>query len=211
MGKVIWKPGTMLYPVPVALVTSHYRGSDNVFTVSWIGTVCTEPPMLSISIRPERHSYGMIKSSREFVVNLPGSDMAKEVDFCGVKSGAEVDKFKELGLIKKKASKVKAPLIVQCPLSIECRVEQMIELGSHHMFIAKVLAVHAEEALIDTKGKFHLETARLLCYNHGHYCSVSKPMGKFGFSVQKGKRAATGKYKKDKIVEKSRSGGNRQR
>lgn len=185
MAKQLWKPGTMLYPVPAVLVTSRHSGRDNVLTVSWAGTICTEPPMLSISIRPERFSYAMIKASREFVVNVPTADMAREVDFCGIQSGAEADKFKALGLIKTKARVVKAPVIAQCPLAIECRVEEILELGSHHLFISRVVAVLADEALIDKKGKFHLETAGLLCYNHGHYCRASKPIGSFGFSVRR--------------------------
>lgn len=193
MGKLVWKPGTMLYPVPAVLVTSRYNGKDNVFTVSWAGTICTEPPMLSISVRPERLSYRMIKSSGEFVVNVPSSDMAFAVDFCGVKSGAEVDKFKEMKFNKRKASVVKAPVIAECPLAIECKVEKVIELGSHHMFIARVVAVLADESLIDKRNRFRLEDARLLCYNHGHYCAASKPIGKFGFSVRKGKRPSVNK------------------
>lgn len=193
MGKQVWKPGTMLYPVPAVLVTSRYGGRDNVLTVSWTGTICTEPPMLYISLRPERHSYAMIKASKEFVVNVPTVDMAREVDFCGVKSGAEVDKFKAMGFNKRKASVVKAPVILECPLAIECRVENIVELGSHHMIVARVVAVLAEESLIDKRGRFQLEEARLLCYNHGHYCAASKPVGKFGFSVRKGKRPAVSK------------------
>lgn len=187
MAKQKWKPGTMLYPVPAVLVTSRHGGRDNVLTISWAGTICTEPPMLSVSIRPERYSYAMIKSSGEFVVNVPTADMAREVDFCGVKSGAKVDKFKALGLIKSKARIVKAPVIVQCPLAIECTVEEIIELGSHHLFISRVVAVLADEALMDKKGRFHLERAGLLCYNHGHYCRASKPIAKFGFSVRRKK------------------------
>ncbi len=175
----------MLYPVPAVLVTCRHGGRDNVLTVSWAGTICSDPPMLSISIRPERFSFNMIKSSREFVVNVPTADMAREVDFCGVKSGAEVDKFKALGLIRTKARVVRAPVIAQCPLAIECKVEEIIELGSHHLFISRVLGVLADESLMDNKGRFHLEGAGLLCYNHGHYCRTSRPIAKFGFSVRR--------------------------
>lgn len=185
MSKVVWKPGTMLYPVPAVLVSSHDGGADNVLTVSWAGTVCTEPAMLSISLRPERHSYGLIRRSGEFVVNLPTADMARAVDFCGVKSGAHTDKFAAAGLSRRPARYVGAPLIVECPVCIECRVRDIIPLGSHHLFLSEVLAVHAEESLIDSKGTFHLERAGLLCYNHGHYCAVAKPLGGFGFSVRK--------------------------
>jgi len=196
MGKVKWKPGTMLYPVPAVLVTSRHGGKDNVLTVSWTGTICTEPPLLYISIRPERHSYQMIKASKEFVVNVPTADMAHAVDFCGVKSGADVDKFRAANLSKRKASTVKAPVIAECPLAIECRVEEILDLGSHHMFIASVVAVLADETLIDKRNRFKLEEARLLCYNHGHYCATSKPVGKFGFSVRKGKRPPVVKKKR---------------
>jgi len=185
MSKVVWKPGTMLYPVPAVLVSSHDGGTDNVLTVSWAGTVCTEPAMLSISLRPERHSYGLIRRSGEFVVNLPTADMARAVDFCGVKSGAETDKFAAARLSRRPARYVGAPLIAECPVCIECRVKDVVPLGSHHLFLSEVLAVHAEESLIDSKGKFHLERAGLLCYNHGHYCAVAKSLGGFGFSVRK--------------------------
>ncbi len=190
MGKAVWKPGTMLNPVPAVLVTSRHGGKDNVLTVSWTGTICTEPPLLYISIRPERHSYRMIKASKEFVVNVPTADMAHMVDFCGVTSGADVDKFKAMNFSKRKATKVKAPIIAECPLAIECRVEEILDLGSHHMFIASVVAVLAEESLIDKRNRFKLEEARLLCYIHGHYCSTTKPVGKFGFSIRKGKGTA---------------------
>ena len=188
MSKVVWKPGTMLYPVPAVLVSSHYRGEENVLTVSWAGTVCTEPAMLSVSLRPERHSYRLIRESGEFVVNLPVAALARAVDLCGVKSGAHTDKFAAAKLSRKPARHVAAPLIAECPVSIECRVKEIVPLGSHHLFLAEVLAVHAEESLIDSKGKFHLEKAGLLCFNHGHYCAVTKPIGAFGFSVRK-KRA----------------------
>ncbi|MFH0974767.1 MAG: flavin reductase family protein [Spirochaetota bacterium] len=185
MSKVVWKPGTMLYPVPAVLVTSAYDNITNVLTVSWAGTVCTDPPMLSISLRPERFSYDLVKKSGEFVVNLPGQDIAFAVDFCGVKSGRDVDKFAELGLHTERASAVQAPIIKECPVAIEARVKSVTELGSHHMFLAEVVAVNAERRLIDKNGKLHLEKAGLLCYNHGYYCAVSNSIGKFGFSVQK--------------------------
>ncbi len=180
----------MLYPVPAVLVTSRFEGKDNIITVSWAGTVCTEPPMLSISLRPERLSYTMIRGSGEFVVNLPVEKIARAVDFCGVKSGRDTDKFAAGRLTKARAHKVAAPLIAECPVSIECRVSRVIELGSHHMFIADVLAVNVEERLIDKRGRLRLEDARLLCYSHGQYFSVYRPLEKFGFSVRRKKRAA---------------------
>jgi flavin reductase (DIM6/NTAB) family NADH-FMN oxidoreductase RutF len=187
MAKTTWKPGTMLYPAPAVLVTSRHGKSENIITVSWAGTVCTAPPMLSISLRPERHSYGIIRDSMEFAVNIPGGGLAFAVDYCGVKSGREVDKFAKLGLGREKARKVGAPLIRECPLAIECRVKSIIELGSHHMFIAEVVAVDVEEGLVDSKGKFRLERAGLLCYSHGQYFALGRPLEKFGFSVRKRK------------------------
>jgi flavin reductase (DIM6/NTAB) family NADH-FMN oxidoreductase RutF len=185
MPKIVWKPGTMLYPVPAVLVTSRFDKAVNVFTVSWAGTVCTDPPMISISVRPERYSYGLIKNSGEFVVNLPGESLAFAVDFCGVKSGKEVDKFKTLKLHTEDASVVKAPVIKECPVAIEARVDSEKKLGSHHMFIARVVAVNVEKSLIDKGSRLRLDKAHLLCYSHGHYCSVSDSLGKFGFSVKK--------------------------
>ncbi len=189
MPKIIWKPGTMLYPVPAVLVTSAYGEAINVFTVSWTGTVCTDPPMLSVSIRPERYSYELIKNSGEFVVNLPGRDLAFAVDYCGVKSGRDVNKFSKLKLHTEAGAVVKAPVIKNCPVAIEAKVEYIKELGSHHMFLAKVVAVDVEQKFIDKKGKLHLENAELLCYNHGYYCKVSSSLGKFGFSVLKKRRS----------------------
>lgn len=188
MAKIMWKPGTMLYPAPAVLVTSKLGKTENILTVSWTGTVCTNPPMVSISLRPERYSYDLIKSSGEFAINVPSDDLCFAVDFCGVKSGREIDKFQALKLIKSRASVINAPIIKNCPLSIECRVKSITDLGSHHLFLAEVVALDVEESLIDKKGKFRLEHTRLLCYNHGHYCATSKPLGKFGFSVQRKKR-----------------------
>jgi flavin reductase (DIM6/NTAB) family NADH-FMN oxidoreductase RutF len=193
MSKITWKPGTMLYPVPAVLVTSHHGKKDNVLTVSWAGTVCTDPPMLSISLRPDRESYTMIRGSGEFAVNLPGEDLALAVDYCGVRSGRDVDKFAELGLRREQGRIVRAPLIAQCPVCIECRVKDIIELGSHHLFLSEVVSVSVEESLIDRKGKFHIENAKLLCYNHGQYYSLSKPLGTFGFSVRRKGRPGAGR------------------
>ncbi|MCX7904275.1 MAG: flavin reductase family protein [Caloramator sp.] len=185
MPKITWKPGTMLYPVPAALITSKYMDKENIITISWIGTICSEPPMLSISVRPERYSYELIKNSGEFVVNIPNRDLAYATDFCGVRSGRDIDKFEFLNLTKEKASVVSASIIKECPLALECKVRQIIELGTHHMFIAQVVAVNVEEKLIDETGKLHLEKAKLLMYNHGKYCVTGEHIGKFGFSVEK--------------------------
>jgi flavin reductase (DIM6/NTAB) family NADH-FMN oxidoreductase RutF len=187
MAKITWKPGTMLYPAPAAMVSCKYGDIDNIITVSWAGTICTNPPMLSISIRPSRYSYELIKNSGEFVVNLPGKDLAKSADFCGVRSGRDVDKFSYLKLTREKASIVDVPMIMEATLSIECKVKNIIELGSHHMFIADVVALNVNEALIDSDNALNLDKAELICYNHGKYCIASKPIGSFGFSVKKNK------------------------
>lgn len=188
MAKVIWKPGTMLYPVPAVMVSCKHKDVENIMTVSWAGTICTNPPMVSISIRPERFSYNLIKNSGEFIINIPNKDLAYAADFCGVKSGRDVDKFEFLKLNKEKGSKVDVSVIKEAPLSIECRVKDIIELGSHHMFIGDVLSVDVEDTLIDKAGKLHLDKAELICYNHGQYYVPSIPLGKFGFSVEKKKK-----------------------
>ncbi len=187
MSKLQWKPGTMLYPVPAVLVTTKYKNIENVITLSWVGTICTNPAMVSISIRPERFSYELIKQSKEFIIHIPTEKLAFAVDYCGVKSGRDIDKFKFLGLHKEKAFKIKSPVIRECPLAIECKVQKIIPLGSHDMFLADVVCLDVESSLIDQKGRFHLEKVKLLCYNHGHYCYTSPPIGKFGFSVKKKK------------------------
>lgn len=185
MPKITWKPGTMLYPLPSVMITSKYGDIENIITVSWVGTICTVPPMVSISIRPERYSYDLIKKSGEFAINIPDKNLINAVDFCGVKSGRDVDKFTSLKLNKEKASKINVPLIKECPISIECRVRDIIELGSHHMFISDVLCVDVEESLLDSYGKLHLENADLVGYNHGQYFTASKHIGRFGFSIEK--------------------------
>lgn len=189
MGKQTWKPGNMLYPLPAVMVSAtDGEGKDNIITVAWAGTICTNPPMLSISIRPERYSYAMIKKTREFVVNLTTEQLAYATDYCGVRSGRDVDKFKEMKLTKEKADFVKAPMIKESPVSIECRVKKIVELGSHHMFVADVLAVHADEAYMDEKQKFNLNKAHPLVYSHGEYYGIGKKIGTFGYSVKKRKR-----------------------
>lgn len=188
MGKVVWKPGTMLYPVPAVMITTRWGEINNIITVSWAGTICTNPPMVSISIRPERYSYELLKQSGEFVINVPGKDLTFATDFCGVRSGRDVNKFDFLKLERDKASIVNAPLIKSAPLALECRVKDVVELGSHHLFIADVVAVDVDEALIDASGKLHLEKADLIAYNHGHYCIMSEIVGSFGFSVKRGVR-----------------------
>jgi len=188
MAKQMWKPGTMLYPVPAVMVSCRSReGVNNIITVAWTGIVCSEPAMLYVSIRPERFSHGIIKDTGSFVVNLPTRDLAYAVDFCGVKSGRDINKFKHLGLTPQKSNLVDAPSIGECPVSLECRVNNIISLGSHDMFIAEILCVDAEEKLLDKSGKLHLNKAGLICYNHGEYRALAKSLGHFGFSVRKKK------------------------
>ena len=196
MAKQQWKPGNMLYPLPVVMVSvMDGEGKDNIITVAWAGTVCTNPPMVSISVRPERYSYHMLKESGEFVINLTTEELCRAADYCGVKSGRDVDKFRELGLKKEEASVVGAPMIGQSPVNIECRVTKVEELGSHHMFLARVEAVHADEAWMDENGRFDLNKALPVAYSHGEYYGLGRKLGTFGFSVRR-KTAASAKGKK---------------
>ena len=191
MSKQSWKPGNMLFPLPVVMVSAADKeGRDDIITVAWAGTVCTNPPMVSISIRPERYSYHMIRETGEFVINLTTEELAFATDYCGVKSGRDVDKFKETGLTREKAEKVKAPMIAEAPVSIECKVKEIRELGSHHMFIAQVAAVHADEKYMDEKNRFDLNRARPIVYSHGEYLGTGKKLGTFGYSVKKAKKQA---------------------
>lgn len=190
MGKVIWKPGTMIYPLPAVMVSCGSSPDEyNIITISWTGTICTEPAMCYISVRPSRHSYDIIKRNGDFVINLTTSSLAFAMDWCGVKSGANHDKFAEMKLTPVPATRVKAPLIKESPVNIECVVKEIKELGSHHMFISEVVAVNADGKLFDGKtGLFRLNDAEPLCYLHGKYYLTGKYIGKFGFSVQKKKK-----------------------
>lgn len=186
MEKELWKPGNMLYPLPVVMVSvTDGEGNDNIITVAWTGTVCSDPPMLSVSVRPERHSYSMLKQTGEFVVNLVTKNLVYATDYCGVKSGREVDKFREMKLTKLPASQVKAPLIGESPVNLECRVTRVIPLGTHDMFLAEIVAVHADREYMDEKGKFHLEQAEPVVYSHGAYLATGEKLGTFGYSVRK--------------------------
>lgn len=186
MGKAIWKPGNMLYPLPVVMVSmADKEGRKNIITIAWAGTVCTNPPMVSISVRPERYSYSILKETKEFVINLTTKDLVYATDYCGVKSGRGADKFKEMNLTALPGSVVKAPLIGESPISLECKVKQILPLGSHDMFLAEVVAVHADEEYMDEKGKFHLEKAEPVVYSHGAYLLTGEELGTFGFSVKK--------------------------
>ena len=173
MGKQLWKPGNMLYPLPVVMVSLADRdGRPNIITLAWVGTVCTNPPMVSISVRPERYSYPILKETGEFVINLTTKELAFATDYCGVKSGRDVDKLK-------------APMIKESPVNIECKVRQILPLGSHDMFLADVVAVHADEKYMDEKHKFHLEQAEPIIYSHGSYFGCGELLGTFGYSVKK--------------------------
>jgi flavin reductase (DIM6/NTAB) family NADH-FMN oxidoreductase RutF len=188
MERQTWKPGNMLYPLPAVLVSVADRnGAQNLFTVAWTGTICSDPPMVSISVRPERYSYHMIEETGEFVINLTTEKLAYATDYCGVKSGRDVDKWKEMKLTKIAGEHVKAAMIEESPVNIECRVTQKLELGSHHMFIAEVMAVHVDEKYLDESGRFHLNDSKPLVYSHGRYHSLGKELGTFGYSVKKRK------------------------
>lgn len=186
MAKQEWKPGNMLYPLPAVMVSVADREENyNIITVAWTGTVCTNPPMLSISVRPERYSYHMIKETGEFVVNLTTERLAYATDYCGVRSGKNVDKFREMKLTPESGTKVKAPLIKESPVNIECKVKEVLELGSHHMFLAEVVAVHVDESYMNEKNKFELSKAKPIVYSHGEYYGIGKLLGTFGYSVRK--------------------------
>lgn len=181
-----WKPGTMIYPLPAVLVSCGDAEHSNFLTVAWTGTVCTNPAMCYISVRPERYSYDLIKQSMEFTINLTTEAMARATDFAGVRSGRDLDKWKETGLTPARGVKVSCPYIEESPLSIECRVREIVRLGSHDMFLAEVLNVLAEESLIDpATGRFDLERAGLIAYSHGGYYPLGEKIGGFGWTVKK--------------------------
>ena len=187
-ARQVWKPGNMLYPLPAVMVSCALAGErPNIITVAWTGTVCSSPAMVSISVRPERHSYHMIRESGEFVINLTTEELVRAADYCGVRSGRDVDKFEEMRLTPLKASQVAVPLIGESPVNIECRVEQVLELGSHHMFLASVLAVDVDESWMNEKGKLELNKAGLAVYSHGEYFALGKRLGTFGYSVKRRK------------------------
>ena len=191
----------MIYPLPAVMVSvTDGEGNDNIITVAWTGTVCTNPAMAYISVRPSRYSYDMIRKTGEFVINLTTEELAFATDFCGVRSGRDVDKFRKLNLTKEKAQFVSAPLIGEAPVSIECRVREVKELGSHDMFLADVLAVHADEAYMDKNNRFRLNDAGLLVYSHGEYLAGGRKVGTFGYSVKK-------KQQKSEKAEKAEMAG----
>jgi flavin reductase (DIM6/NTAB) family NADH-FMN oxidoreductase RutF len=185
--KIGWKPGNLLAPVPVVLVScGGSRGwKANLITIAWIGSVCSDPPMLSISVRPERYSHEIIRTTGEFAVNVPGADQARATDWCGVVSGRDVDKFSAAGLTSAPALKIGCPIVAECPLNIECRVKTSLPLGSHTLFLSEVVAVQVSAQLLDAKGRLALERAGLIAFAHGHYFSLGRRIGHFGFSVRK--------------------------
>lgn len=187
MKKQEWKPGNMLYPVPAVMVSCGREGeTPNIITVAWAGTICSDPAMLSISVRPERYSYDIIRETGEFVVNLTSKELTRATDWCGVKSGRDVDKFKEMNLTAASAVHLKgAPIIAESPVNIECKVKDVLELGSHHMFIAEVAGVQVSEKYMNETGKFELNKLGLVAYSHGEYFELGEKIGKFGYSVKK--------------------------
>lgn len=193
--KEIFRPGNMLYPLPAVMVSCARKdGQDNILTVAWTGTVCSDPPMLYISVRPNRYSHHMIEETGEFVVNLTTETLAKATDYCGVRSGKDVDKWKEMGLTRKEATSLQyAPAIAECPVNIECKVREIKRLGTHDMFLADVTAVQVSKQYMNENGKFELNHTGLLAYSHGEYLGLGKKIGTFGFSVKKKKKKKTKK------------------
>ncbi len=186
MAKQMWKAGTMLYPIPAVMVSCiNKEGQSNIITIAWTGIVCSDPAMLYVSIRPERYSYDFIKEIGDFVVNIPNRDLAFALDFCGVKSGRDVNKFEHLKLTPVKSNIVSSPYISECPVNLECKLKDIVKLGSHDMFIAEIMCVNVEESLIDSTGKLQLNSADLICYNHGEYRTLADTLGHFGYSIRK--------------------------
>lgn len=188
MSRQDWKPGNMLYPVPAVMVSCAREGEKpNIVTVAWAGTICSDPAMVSISVRPERYSYDIIKETGEFVINLTTEDLVKATDYCGVKSGRDVDKFADMGLTPVKMPHVSAPGIAESPVNIECKVTEIKELGSHHMFLAEVVGVSVDEKYMTETGKFEMNDCKLVAYSHGEYFALGDKLGKFGYSIAKKK------------------------
>lgn len=186
MGKQFWKPGNMLYPLPAVMVSCQRNDEKpNIITVAWVGTVCSDPAMVFVSIRPQRYSYDIIRETGEFVINLTTESLTKAADYCGVRSGKDVDKFQEMHLTPSPSRNVSAPGIMESPVNIECKVKEIIKLGSHDMFLADVVGVDVDEKCLDESGKFHLNETGLTAYSHGEYFSLGDYVGKFGYSVRK--------------------------
>ena len=205
MPKEIWKPGNMLYPVPPVLVTCHNKkGESNMLTVAWVGTICSTPAMLSISVRKERYSHAMLMETGEFVVNLPTEDLVWETDEAGVRSGRDLNKWETLHLHREEGKILSVPMILECPVNMECKVKQVLELGSHDLFLAEIVAVHVDSALLDEKKRLQLEKAKLLAYSHGQYFGLGNVLGSFGFSVRKGAKKKSSEEKKKSSEEKKK-------
>ena len=201
VDKISWKAGNMLYPLPAVMVSlTDKTGNSNIITLAWAGTICTNPPMLSVSIRPERYSYDIIKETGEFVVNLTTKELTYATDYCGVKSGRDVDKFKEMKLTKLASEKIKAVAIAESPVNIECKVREIMELGSHSLFIADVVNVRVDGRLLDEKGRFNLAKSELIAYSHGRYYELGKELGSFGYSVRKEGKTCNKEQNTDKKV-----------
>lgn len=188
-SRTIWKPGTFIYPLPVVMVSCGDMEKSNIITVAWTGITNTNPAICYISVRPERYSYNIIKEKGEFVINLTNQKLAYATDWCGVKTGAKVDKFKQMHLTKQKAQNVKCPIIKESPVAIECKVKEIRNLGSHDMFIAEILSIDVDNKYIDEKGAFDITKCDLITYSNGKYFSLGKSIGKFGYSVQKKRRS----------------------
>lgn len=184
MKKQVWKGTVLTSPVPPVMVSCGDIESSNIITVAWTGTVNTKPPMTYISLRPSRHSYGIIKEKGEFVINLTPTSLIKKADYCGIYTGKKVDKFKKCGFTKASASQISAPLIDECPINLECKVKDIIPLGTHDMFLAEIVAVNVDESLLDQNGKLHLERAELTAFAHGDYYSLGKKLAPLGISVK---------------------------
>lgn len=187
-NKVTWKAGTFIYPIPAVMVSCGTMEKSNIITVAWTGIINTNPAMVYISVRPSRHSYKLIKEQGEFVINLTNRELVKATDWCGVRSGEKYDKFREMNLHKEKANFLNCPMIKESPVSVECKVKEIKEMGSHHMFIAEVVAINADKKYIDENGAFDISKCDLIAYSNGGYYSLGKKIGKFGFSVQKKKK-----------------------
>ena len=201
MSKVQWKGGTFIYPIPAVMVSCGTMEESNIITVAWTGILNTNPAMCYISVRPERYSHDIIKENGEFAINLTTRQLAYATDWCGVKSGRDVDKFKEMKLTKERANIIKVPLIKECPVSVECKVKEIVPLGSHDMFVAEIVAIDADEKYIDENGAFDISKCNLIAYSNGNYYSLGKKIGRFGFSVQKKKKTAK---KSGKTIDKKR-------
>ena len=189
MGKELWKPGNMLYPLPAVMVSlADQEGHPNIITLAWVGTVCTNPPMVSISVRPERYSYPILKETGEFVINLTTKELVYATDYCGVRSGRDVDKFKEMKLTPLNCSEVSCPMIAESPINLECKVREIHEYPTHDMFVAEIVKIHVDTGLMEEDGRLSADKAGLLAYVHGEYFGIKKnPIGRFGFSVMKRK------------------------